>query len=199
MKKNETASISRRRFIAGIGVGLISAKAFASSTKSENALFAGRLRRDQVEALGDALVLKHKSQDGYWWRLRSLNLWNATVSALCGNRGNCELSEITPEIFALEGIESLYLKGYHEYLCNEEWSRDYVEVRRYLESGLPAYSVPKLLGNNGYDEGVRPPFQGDHYKLHKQDSMALDQHLYRISMIVPQLHKSDLPKLLSGL
>ncbi len=156
---------------------------------------------DTIIQMG-ANLLPRVEGDSKNWQEKALNLWRATVVALCYKRDTqgIELSVATfIDYMALHKVEELYLEGHLEAMNrNGEWSYGFAGIKNYLESGCPAYNVQKLLNKHGLGDQDAHPVpnrgnagKGKPGKEFEQDSMASEQHAYRTNQLMPVLNLLD--------
>lgn len=108
--------------------------------------------------------------DSASWHEKGLRMLTAVLSFL-RSKGECNLTAAQLAAHTtLAGIESLYLEAASKAQGDSAtWPLRQRALGRYLESGLPAYKVQKLIAGQ------------------PQDSMANEQHGYRQSQVAPYL------------
>ena len=154
---------------------------------------------DTLIQMGANLLPKAEG-DGKSWQEKALVVWRAVITALCYKRDTQGFTLSVGGIIdylALSKIEELFVEGYKEAQESEHgsWSYGYVSIKNYLDSGLPAYSVEKLLKKHNLVDGGQPsagargkPAPG---RETEQDPAALEQHGYRTGQLMPVLNLLD--------
>lgn len=156
---------------------------------------------DTLIQMGANLLPKAEG-DGKSWQEKALVVWRAVITALCYKRDTADYTMSVGGIIdylSLSMIEELYVEGYREAENSEDksWSYGFSSIKNYLESGLPAYSVEKLLKKHSLGDNAaaapatgarRPPANG---RDTEQDPAALEQHGYRAGQLMPVLNLLD--------
>ena len=154
---------------------------------------------DTLIQMGANLLPKAEG-DGKSWQEKALVVWRAVITALCYKRDTQGYTMSVGGIIdylSLAMIEELYIEGYKEAQEAEDgsWSYGYSSIKNYLEAGLPAYSVEKLLKKHNLSDGVAAPPSGVRRppggRDTEQDPAALEQHGYRVGQLMPVLNLLD--------
>jgi hypothetical protein len=159
--------------------------------------FGARLVVGVGEAVRNSMLRVPGSNDGPFWATKSINLWQAVVTALCHKRdtqGQALSVDLLKQHLMLDKVEALYLEGHEDSIRTGEWADGFTGVKAYLEAGLPAYRVEKLLAQRAgtlpdQDAAAsqRMGFLDHARKSLWQDDMAREQHNYRAAALVPVL------------
>jgi len=157
---------------------------------------------DTLIQMGANLLPKAEG-DGKSWQEKALAVWRAVITALCYKRDTTSFTLSVGAIIdylSLNKIEELYVDGFHEAARapNGVWSYGYSSIKNYLDSGLPGYSVEKLLKKHNLTESTPAtlsPMTGAPKKPPgrevDQDPSALEQHGYRVGQLMPVLNLLD--------
>lgn len=162
--------------------------------------------------------LLHKAEgDGKSWQEKAINVWRVLVVALFYKRDTQGMTISVStfiEYLQLPKFEELYLEGYDEAQRNRgQWSYGFIGIKNYLDSGCPGYRVERLLKKHG--RGPAAPAAADapagasragvpvgkaapagaakpaSDPAHEQESIAFEQHSYRINQLQPVLNLLD--------
>ena len=153
---------------------------------------------DTLIQMGANLLPKAEG-DGKSWQEKALAVWRAVITALCYKRDTRGFTLSVGTIIdylALSKIEELFVEGFREAAETGSWSYGFVGIKNYLDSGLPAYSVEKLLKKHNLNEGASQPASPGMRKPApsretEQDPAALEQHGYRVGQLMPVLNLLD--------